>query len=116
MLPTQASVVVQHPDSQVALQQAYCFVYGSITHGMPGPQQAPLHGVSPVGPVFVRRRAGISLTTLLPSQTDQASAIAVSSVAVTAFLAARQAQVSQVAVHKAGLCLTLSSLMCVTPS
>ena len=55
MLPTQASVVVQHPDSQVELQQAYCLVYGSITHGMPGPQQAPLHGVSPVGPAWVQR-------------------------------------------------------------
>ena len=52
--------MVQHPDSQVALQQAYCFVYGSMTHGMPGPQQAPLHGVSPVGPEVVQRRVGVS--------------------------------------------------------
>ncbi len=69
MLPTQASVVVQHPDSQVELQQAYCLVYGSITHGMPGPQQAPLHGVSPVGPAFVRRRVRISHECAGASQT-----------------------------------------------
>ena len=49
-LLTQASSVVQQPASQVALQQPYCFVYGSMTHGTPGPQQLPLHGVLPAGP------------------------------------------------------------------
>ena len=47
--------MVQQPDSQVALQQPYCFVYGSMMHGMPGPQQSPLHGVSPIGPAIAER-------------------------------------------------------------